>query len=47
MPHIGMGMVMVIRFGETALPQSFHAADVPARARKRFDEILTRNGFAP
>ncbi|MER8377412.1 pseudoazurin [Mesorhizobium sp. M0152] len=45
-PHIGMGMVMIIRVGETALPESFHAADVPARARKRFDEILARNGFA-
>lgn len=44
-PHIGMGMVMVIRVGEGALPESFHAADVPARARKRFDEILARNGF--
>lgn len=44
-PHIGMGMVMVIRVGEAELPDAFTKADVPARARKRFDEILSRNGF--
>jgi pseudoazurin len=45
-PHVGMGMVMVIRVGETALPDSFHVAAVPALVRQRFDEILARNGFA-
>ncbi len=44
-PHYAMGMVMVIRVGESALPASFVAADAPERARKRFDEILARNGF--
>ena len=44
-PHIGMGMVMVIRVGAAAPPETFSTADVPPRARKRFDEILARNGF--
>ncbi|MGO4560080.1 pseudoazurin [Mesorhizobium sp. 2RAF21] len=44
-PHFAMGMVMVIRVGGAALPESFVPADVPERARRRFDEILARNGF--
>jgi len=36
---------MVIRVGESELPETSTKADVPARARKRFDEILSRNGF--
>lgn len=44
-PHIGMGMLTVIRVGDTALPKSSVRADVPARARKRFDQILVRAGF--
>lgn len=44
-PHYAMGMVMVIRVGEAALPATFVAADVPDRAKKRFNEILARNGF--
>jgi len=44
-PHYAMGMVMVIRVGDTALPESFVKAEVPAKARKRFNEILARAGF--
>jgi pseudoazurin len=44
-PHYGMGMVMVIRVGDSDLPASFPAADVPERAKKRFVEILERNGY--
>lgn len=44
-PHYGMGMVMVIRVGDADLPASFPASDVPERAKKRFDEILERNGY--
>jgi pseudoazurin len=44
-PHYGMGMVMVIRAGDSDLPASFPAADVPERAKKRFVEILERNGY--
>lgn len=44
-PHYGMGMVMVIRVGDSDLPASFPADDVPARAKKRFVEILERNGY--
>ncbi|MBN9047228.1 MAG: pseudoazurin [Rhizobiales bacterium] len=43
-PHIGMGMVMVVRVGDTPPPAGFIAADLPARARKRFEEILQRAG---
>lgn len=45
-PHYSMGMVMVIRVGEADLPESFNATEVPPEARKRFDEILKRAGFA-
>jgi len=41
-PHFGMGMVMVIRVGDASMTDAFENADVPARARKRFDEILAR-----
>lgn len=44
-PHYAMGMVMVVRVGEAALPESFVPADVPERAKRRFEEILTRNGL--
>lgn len=44
-PHYGMGMVMVIRVGDSDLPAAFPAADVPERAKKRFVEILERNGY--
>lgn len=44
-PHFAMGMVMVIRVGDAKVDAGFAAAKVPARARKRFDEILARNGF--
>lgn len=44
-PHYGMGMVMVIRAGDSDLPASFPADDVPPRAKKRFIEILERNGY--
>lgn len=41
-PHFGMGMVMLVRVGDTALPDGFLDVDMPARPRKRFEEILTR-----
>jgi pseudoazurin len=44
-PHFAMGMVMVIKVGEGALSESFMEADLPARARKRFEEILDRAGI--
>jgi len=44
-PHFAMGMVMVIRVGDAKVDAGFAATKVPARARKRFDEILARNGF--
>jgi pseudoazurin len=44
-PHVAMGMVMVIKVGEAELPDSFMKADMPQRARKRFEEILGRAGL--
>lgn len=41
-PHFGMGMVMVVRVGDAALPDDFLEADMPPRAHKRFVEILER-----
>jgi pseudoazurin len=41
-PHLGMGMVMVVRVGEAALPEAFLDVEMPPRARQRFEEILKR-----
>jgi pseudoazurin len=41
-PHIGMGMVMIVRVGDVTLPDRFLEADIPARAKQRFEEILKR-----
>lgn len=43
-PHVGMGMVMVIKVGDAELPANFTQSEIPTRARKRFEEILTRAG---
>ncbi|MGV3548505.1 pseudoazurin [Rhizobium sp.] len=40
LPHIGMGMVMVIKVGEAEMTEAFRTVEVPARARKRFDAIF-------
>ncbi len=45
-PHFGMGMVMIVRVGQTAMPAEFLDAEMPARAKKRFGEILQRAGAA-
>lgn len=41
-PHYGMGMVMLIKVGEAALPQSYKTVDVPGRAKPRFEEFFER-----
>ncbi len=43
-PHLGMGMVMLVKVGEAAVPDGFVDPSLPARARKRFEEILGRAG---
>lgn len=43
LPHYAMGMVMLIQVGDKASPAELTIPDaVPARARKRFQEIVER-----
>lgn len=41
-PHFGMGMVMLVKVGEADLTEAIRTAEVPARARPRFDDIFAR-----
>lgn len=41
-PHYGMGMVMLIKVGEAALPRSYRSVDVPGRAKPRFEDLFER-----
>lgn len=41
-PHFAMGMVMLIKVGEADLTEAFRKAEVPGRARGRFDAIFAR-----
>ncbi|MBP1873379.1 pseudoazurin [Ensifer adhaerens] len=41
-PHFAMGMVMLIKVGEVELTEAFRKAEVPGRARGRFDAIFAR-----
>lgn len=41
-PHFAMGMVMLIEVGDEAATSDL-PADLPARARERFDKILAAN----
>ncbi len=41
-PHYGMGMVMLIEVGENA-PAPVFEADMPKRARDRFEKIIAEN----
>lgn len=43
-PHLGMGMVMVVQVGDGPLDTDLSAADLPPRARERFEEIFARAG---
>ncbi|WP_265975433.1 pseudoazurin [Brucella intermedia] len=43
-PHMGMGMVMIVKVGDAAVTPDFIQADLPQRAKKRFQEILDRAG---
>lgn len=40
-PHFAMGMVMLIEVGEASAPEL--PADLPARAKERFERILSAN----
>ncbi|CAM4060339.1 Pseudoazurin [Pseudomonas reidholzensis] len=41
-PHLAMGMVMLIQVGEPAAGQAAVPADLPARAKARFDAQLEK-----
>jgi len=41
-PHFAMGMVMLIKVGEAELTDAIRKAEVPGRARGRFDAIFAR-----
>ncbi|MDO4230588.1 MAG: pseudoazurin [Lautropia sp.] len=45
LPHYAMGMVMLIQVGDEADPKTVQIPDsVPARARKRFEQMIERAG---
>nr|WP_279483074.1 pseudoazurin [Aureimonas sp. SK2] len=44
-PHLGMGMVMLVKVGEAAAPDGLVDPALPARARKRFEDIMGRAGL--
>ncbi len=46
-PHIGMGTVMIVKVGGAAVTPDLIQADLPQRAKKRFQEILDRAGEKP
>ncbi|OLU35370.1 pseudoazurin [Pseudomonas sp. PA27(2017)] len=41
-PHLAMGMVMLIQVGETPLSDVQIPASLPARAKQRFEQIVER-----
>lgn len=44
-PHLGMAMVMLVKVGEAEMPEGFVDEKLPARAKKRFEEIIERAGI--
>ncbi|MEB2843911.1 pseudoazurin [Rhizobiales bacterium RZME27] len=41
-PHIGMGMIMLIKVGEATVPDSYKAVNLPARAKSRMDALIAQ-----
>lgn len=41
-PHLGMGMVMLIKVGEATIPQSYKAVAMPARAKPRMEALISQ-----
>lgn len=39
-PHIGMGMVMLIKVGDAVLPENYKSVKLPARAQPRFEALF-------
>ncbi|SDF99198.1 pseudoazurin [Phytopseudomonas seleniipraecipitans] len=46
-PHLAMGMVMLIQVGEPSASNVKIPAQLPARARQRFEQIVQRELSAP
>lgn len=46
-PHLGMGMVMLIKVGEATLPQSYRSISLPARAKPRMDALFSQTEKTP
>jgi pseudoazurin len=44
-PHLGMGMVMLVKVGDATVPDGFVAESLPVRAKRRFEEIGVRAGL--
>lgn len=41
-PHYAMGMIMLVKVGDTSLPQAYRDHKQPGVAKKRFDAIYDR-----
>lgn len=41
-PHIGMGMVMLIKVGQVTVPESYKAVTLPARAKPRMEALIAQ-----
>lgn len=41
-PHIGMGMVMLIKVGEASVPESYKSVKLPARAKPRMEALIAQ-----
>ncbi|MGI2034450.1 pseudoazurin [Rhizobium panacihumi] len=41
-PHLGMGMVMLIKVGEAAVPESYKSVSLPARAKPRMEALISQ-----
>ncbi|MGF9564225.1 pseudoazurin [Neorhizobium sp. JUb45] len=46
-PHLGMGMVMLIKVGEAKLPESYKLISLPARAKPRMDGLFSQAEKTP
>ncbi len=41
-PHLGMGMVMLIKVGDATLPESYGSVSLPARAKPRMEALISQ-----
>jgi len=43
-PHLGMGMVMMIKVGEATMPETYASIKLPPRAQTRMDALIAQVG---